>query len=616
MDPPSWGRGLVPRFSFEVLVIVVALLLAATLAATTASADPCALRALVHKPSAELAPLVDIAAEGRARACMHVVVGVALAREGKGSDATTHFDAAIASEALPEIANAIELAKKRATSSPNAPPKELKPGTREDAAQLVMKLVREAKPKHAVDVAFAFEKSAPAEFHEGFEVATLTALVRADRIDDAVKRGAAIATQTAGIVKARAWVFSKGRRFVEARDLYATVVTDDPAMKAEAAFLSAFSAYESGDYADAKARFEAILPVTKDSTAYAGSARWYLALCDMLRGNWQDAVPVLQALVTELPDEREQLKHRYWLARAHIESGDKKLGKAELAKIMEEPIEYYGMLARKRLGRAPIKGSKIAADAMTKLAKDDDKVLLLWGIGLDAEARTLARSLGEDIPAIGLQHKVNDATYGWRRGAKFIPFPRASGGALAKSALWRVSYASPWLDVVEASAKKHGIAPTFAYAIMRTESGFDPRAVSVAGALGVIQLLPSAARGSARLAGRAVEDAARIFEPEIAIDLGTALLAAAQKEFGSQMLSAAAYNGGAHNLVVWMKEYRTLETELFVERIPFKETRDYVKRVTAVEAVYRGLNGGDVTPKMPDLIPEPPEKFTHFPMDE
>lgn len=594
------------------------MLVALIIAASTASADPCALRQLVHKPSSELAPLVDKAADGRARACMNVVVGVALAREGKGTDATKQFDAAIASEALPEIANAIELAKKRATSSPNAPVRDAQPKTREEAAQLIMKLVREAKPKRAVDAAFAFEKSAPAEFHEGFEVATLTALVRSDRIDDAVKRGAAIAQQTPGIVKARAWVFSKGRRYAEARDLYATVVTDvtvDPAMKAEAAFLSAFSAYESGDYAEARKRFDVIQTVTKGSV-YDGSTRWYMAFCDILLGKWKDAVPVLQSLVSELPDERELLKHRYWLARARIESGEKKSGREELARVSEEPIEYYGILARKRLGRPAIKGTKIAADAMTKLARDDEKVLLLWGIGLDDEARTLARSLGDDAPAIGLQHKVNDATYGWRRGAKFIPFPRTQSGALAKSSTWRVSYAAPWLDVVEASATKHGIAPTFAYAIMRTESGFDPRAVSVAGALGVIQLLPSAARGSASLAGRPVEDASRIFEPEIAIDLGTALLAVGQKEFGSQMLSAAAYNGGAHNLVVWMKEHRALEVELFVERIPFKETRDYVKRVTAVEAVYRGLNSGAVTPNLPEKIPEPPETFTHFPMDE
>jgi soluble lytic murein transglycosylase-like protein len=600
---------LFPAFFFGVHVFVSALLLAAS----TASADPCALRDLVGKPAKEIAPLVDKAAEGRARACMNVVLAVALAREGKGSDAVKRFDAA--ADALPEIANAIELAKKRATSSPNAPAKDAQPKTREEAAQLIMKLVREAKPKRAVEVAFAFEKAAPPEFHEAFEVATLTALVRADRHDDAVKRGAAVVQQTPGIVKARAWVFSKARRYAEARDLYATVKSDDPAVQAEAAFLSAFSAYEGGDHDDAKKRFTAALPAVKDSV-YAGSTRWYIAFCDILRGKWKDAVPTLQALVSELPDEREALKHRYWLARARIESGDKKGGKAELSKVSEEPIEYYGILARKRLGRAPIKGTKVAADAMAKLAKDDDKVLLLWGIGLDDEARTLARSLGEDAPAIGLQHKVNDATYGWRRGAKFIPFPRTSGGALSKSPNWRVSYASPWLDVVEASAAKHGAASSFVYAIMRTESGFDPRAVSVAGALGVIQLLPSASRGSATLAGRPVEDANRIFEPEIAIDLGTALLGTGQREFGSQMLSAAAYNGGAHNVALWMKEYRALETELFIERIPFKETRDYVKRVTAVEAVYRGLNGGDVTPNLPDSIPEPPEKFTHFPMDE
>ncbi|OGQ23707.1 MAG: hypothetical protein A2138_11835 [Deltaproteobacteria bacterium RBG_16_71_12] len=151
---------------------------------------------------------------------------------------------------------------------------------------------------------------------------------------------------------------------------------------------------------------------------------------------------------------------------------------------------------------------------------------------------------------------------------------------------------------------------------MRTESGFDPRAVSVAGALGVIQLLPSAARGAARLAGRPESDAERIFEPEVALDLGAALLGAEKRELGSLLLAAAAYNGGAPNVASWLSEFRTLELELFIERIPFRETRDYVKRVLAVEAVYRALAGGALVLDLPEALPAPPEHLTHFPVDE
>jgi soluble lytic murein transglycosylase len=601
------------------------------LASAAHAADPCALRTLVDKPSSELAALVERATDPRAHACVVVVYANALAREGHGGEAAARFDEAM--DALPEIANAIELAKRRSTSAPPAPAVERAPASDDEAAQLVMRLVREAKPKRAVAIALEHEKRAPRPTvpNEAFEVATLTALVRADRNDEAVARAAALPVGD-GYVKARAWVLGKAKQHDHARDLYAALAStsSDPALKAEAAFLSAFTAYDNGDVPDARARFAAALDAVK-GTAFEGTARWYLALCDLLRGRWREAVPVLELLVSEMPGEREALKHRYWLARARLElaaldpaaadgRAQAALGRAELVALADsEPLEFYGMLSRRRLGKSPIKGAKVAADAMMTLARDDEdarKVLLLWNLGLDDEARTFARGLGESAKDIGLQHKVGDAAFGWRRGGRFIPHPPTRKGVLVKDPRWRVSYAAPWRDVVAAAARGHAVPTSFLYAIMRTESGFDARAISVAGALGVIQLLPSAATGAAALAGRPIDDARRVFDPPVAIDLGAALLGAGLKEFGSLALAAAAYNGGAPNVASWMREHGSLDAELFIERIPFKETRDYVKRVTAVEATYRALAGGDLALNLPMSIPPPPPTFTHFPMDE
>ena len=165
-------------------------------------------------------------------------------------------------------------------------------------------------------------------------------------------------------------------------------------------------------------------------------------------------------------------------------------------------------------------------------------------------------------------------------------------------------------------SERAAIPASFLYAIMRTESGFDARAVSVAGARGVIQLLPSVARGVARLAGRPESDAERIFEPEVAIDLGAALLGAERRELGSLLLAAAAYNGGAPNVAQWLTQFHALELERFIERIPFRETRDYVKRVLAVEATYRGLQGGALELELPATLSPPTGPLTHFPVDE
>ncbi len=626
----------------------------AVVVAAAPAGDPCALRALAREPSAALLARVD-KAEGRARACLSVVAANALSREGHGSDAVRLYREAAA--ALPEIASFLDIAERRALAPPprpggvdEGPP----PKTADEAAARVSTLLRAAKPRRAAQVALAFAPQPPRPDElsvvdaaasdpatitppaagdaaagdgevahpprEAFEVAAVTALVRAGRVDEALARAAKLPARDA-LMKVRAWALAKARRFDDARDLYTQLAarTKDPALKAEASFYAGFSSYEAGALDDAKARFVAGADVMR-GTPFEPFGRWYAALCDLLRSKWSDAVPILDGLVRDLPGDREVLKHRYWLGRALVGAGRTREGNKELAAVAAvDPVGYYGLLARARLHRKPLHGARVAPDALADKAPDDEdakKVHLLWGVGLDDEARTLARGLGEGAPQIALQQSVDDAHFGWRRGARFIPSPRARRGALVADPRWRVSYAAPWHHDVVAAAKKYGVSAALLYAIMRTESGFDPRAVSVAGARGLLQLLPSVARGSCGLAGRPADDAARIFEPLVAIDLSAALLAAERREFGSDALAAAVYNGSAPNVVRWMTAHRTLEPELFVERIPFRETRDYVKRVLSVEAVYRALDGAPLSLEMPASIPAPPARFTSFPTDE
>jgi soluble lytic murein transglycosylase-like protein len=589
-----------------------------SIAIASVAPDPCALRSLVEKPSSELVPLVDKAKDARAKACIEVVAANSLSREGHGSAAAAMYDDA--SETLVDIAGFLELAKKRALAPPKSPVSDpfanlAAPKTPEECADRVQAMLRAAMPKRAADVAIACKRD-PLP-NEALEVATVTALMRADRVDEGLAFAAKLPASDA-FTKVRAWALAKANKAKEARDLYAQLSssTSDPALKAEAAFYAAFSSYESGDLDDAKARFIAGADAMKGS-AFEGQGRWYAGLADLLRNRAQDAVPTLDALVKDLPSDREAMKHRYWLGRALLDAGDAR-GKKELREVASiDPTDYYALLARRRLKLKPIGGAKIAHDALAKSARDDDdakRARLLWDLGLDDEARTAGRALGDELADIGVQQLVDDAHNGWRRGAKFIPSPRSKNGKLVDDSRWRVSYAAPWIDVVETAAKKHGIAASFVYAIMRTESGFDPRAVSVAGAQGVIQLLPAAAKGACTLAGRPTDDAARIFEAPVAIDLGTALLAAHKRDFGSLALAAAAYNGAAPNVAQWMRDFASLKSdpELFVERIPFRETRDYVKRVLAVEATYRALEGEPLAIDFPDVIPDAPAKPTHF----
>lgn len=491
-------------------------------------------------------------------------------------------------------------------------------------------LIRTARPARAVQELLAHTPSAEASAaeREELQVQLVTALVRAERVDEALARSAALvngAEPGDALRKLRAWTLSKAGRYGDAQQAWAALAarTTDATLKAEALFYDGFARYEANEL-EAAQRFFAEVALAEGSPVRGSSfepfARWYVAFCALLRARPAEAVPELEELVALFPSDRELLKHRYWLARARLEAGDAARGNEELEKLAaEEPTDFYGMLARRRLGKGPLKGKKVAADAVLRLARSDElaaRARLLMTLGFDDEARALARSLGTDLPTVGLCQSLDDALWGWKRGATFLPLPRAQGGALKGSAGWRVSYAAPWPDVVQGAAGRAGVPPSFVYAIMRTESGFDPRAVSVAGARGVIQLLPSAARGAARLAGRPESDAERIFEPEVAIDLGAALLGAERREMGSLLLAAAAYNGGAPNVAQWVKHFHTLELERFIERIPFRETRDYVKRVLAVEATYRALQGGPLELELPATLSPPAGPLTHFPVDE
>jgi soluble lytic murein transglycosylase len=178
-----------------------------------------------------------------------------------------------------------------------------------------------------------------------------------------------------------------------------------------------------------------------------------------------------------------------------------------------------------------------------------------------------------------------------------------------------VSFARPWRALVDEAAGSGGATPSFVMAIMRTESGFDPGAVSAAGAKGLLQLLPSVARGTAVVTGLPPTLPTRLSDVDANILLGAHLLGLLQREHGSMLLAAAAYNAGPEPAVGWASRFGSLPPELLVERISFKETRNYVKKVLAAEAVYRGLDGGEVSLALPEHT-VPAKAFTRFPYDE
>ena len=147
-----------------------------------------------------------------------------------------------------------------------------------------------------------------------------------------------------------------------------------------------------------------------------------------------------------------------------------------------------------------------------------------------------------------------------------------------------VAFPKPYREAVEKASQTYAIEPAMIYAVMRQESLFDPYAVSVAKARGLMQLIDSTAQYMAKREGIRLKN---IYDPETNILLGTAYLRYLLDQFNGNIVKAlASYNAGPTRVKNWQNHS---DDYLFIELIPITETRDYVKRVLYNYYVYSEL---------------------------
>jgi soluble lytic murein transglycosylase len=154
---------------------------------------------------------------------------------------------------------------------------------------------------------------------------------------------------------------------------------------------------------------------------------------------------------------------------------------------------------------------------------------------------------------------------------------------------WEVAFPRAWEAIVARESEAMHVPMPLTWSIMREESAFNPDAHSVADAIGLMQLIAPTARATAH--GTLLPwDEEALRRPEISIALGTRLLASLRASFSAKpALAIAAYNGGGRAVRRWLDERGGDDFDVFVERIPFEETRAYLKRVLASQAAYAYL---------------------------
>jgi soluble lytic murein transglycosylase len=323
-----------------------------------------------------------------------------------------------------------------------------------------------------------------------------------------------------------------------------------------------------------------------------------------LRANeWETAKRFVMGLPEEL---QKQAQWRYWKARIVEQSGDKDAAKTLYQGLATER-GYYGFLAADRTGFAysmqhsPVEATPEEISAM--LARPGIRMaqeLYLMGQTLDARrqwAYTTRRMNNRDLAVAA----VIARQWGWHDRA-ILTVSRSDYQddiELRFPLLYR--------DVIEDKATRHGLDAGWVYGVVRQESAFVPDARSGAGALGLMQLMPTTGRLTGRRLNVPVNGTHALLDVEKNINLGAGYLREMLDRYrGNQVLATASYNAGPNRVSDWFQEDAALDAEIWVETIPFNETRDYVKNVLAFTTVYDyRLNNRPIrlTHRMPAVTP-------------
>jgi soluble lytic murein transglycosylase len=185
---------------------------------------------------------------------------------------------------------------------------------------------------------------------------------------------------------------------------------------------------------------------------------------------------------------------------------------------------------------------------------------------------------------------------GWAREGVSLGWKAAATRTLNDPWVLRLVFPYPLRSMIEREAGEHGLDPYLLVALIRQESTFRPAVVSRAGAHGLMQLMPATARGLARRAGISW-DARYLSSAEANLHLGAMHLAALLRQYDGQVVPAlAAYNAGGRPVSRWLRYPEASDPVRWVERIPYVETRGYVRSVLRNRGVYRGLYPSPLVP--------------------
>jgi soluble lytic murein transglycosylase len=314
-------------------------------------------------------------------------------------------------------------------------------------------------------------------------------------------------------------------------------------------------------------------------------------------GDWPS---VLQAIDSMGPATRAQPAWRYWRARA-LQASGQRLAANPLFLALSREHHYYGQLAQEELGpvmQAPVINIKSGGEDLAAMSRNPGiaRAQALYELGLRSDATlewnwtTQSFSDNQLLAAAELARRME-----W--------YDRAIATAERTRELhdFELRFLAPYRELAQQAASENQIDEAWVFGLMRQESRFINVARSSVGAAGLMQIMPDTARWIARRLGIKGFNPSEMQDPARNIQFGAYYLKHVQATLdGSPVLATAAYNAGPTRAQRW-RDSRPMEAAVYIESIPFAETRDYVKKVMS-NAMYYAMRFGQPSVLLKDRL--------------
>ncbi len=362
-------------------------------------------------------------------------------------------------------------------------------------------------------------------------------------------------------------------------------------MRADARFSLAFAARAAGDHAGALRHFEALLQegARDDTEGVEGRAAYWRARTLQTLGRKAEARGALTAIVRTRP-----LSYHAQQARARLKEGWPRAAAALEKELLAEAKDHAPLTFpwRAEMGEAAF------TSALELLRIDELELAKLELTRLGAMGRQPgqadAASVDEELVWLGaaLLHRARAYASASKLVRAKLEGYRAQTPRGRARHLWRIAYPRAFSPLIEDVAAEMGVPPAFVRAVAREESAFNPKAVSSARAYGLIQVMRGTAKSHAKALGLpSTPDALK--RPEVNLRIGSRFIRTLWTRYADNpAVVPAAYNAGHGAADRWLKARGGHDLDEWIERIPFRETRRYTRRVLQTYGIYAWLDGG------------------------